>query len=302
MCLVQTIAAHNIVRRATAKPYDMAVSVNGADVEDSMLAIDTMQAETESTLPFHLEFRGEPDLHYFRVPKSGSSAYYESLQACANKSGLVYHRHGDGCASNLVGNISSKLRPYDPSDPHTRLCNASYVRTQSPNAKFIAVIRDPCERFMSSYWHIARQKLPSEKALYRSFGPTGLPPWKSEAELVDWINETTKHCPRSGDDVQETRCMVEAISNNFKVTHRVILWPQAMFLEKQTMPICYHSDHEVFKTRMQKAFSGSCDVSHFQAGVMGNIYEHPAELKPDLCERVKDLYRADTRWWSKSCA
>lgn len=301
MCLVQGLAvAGHIVRRAV-QPALVAVDTS----VDEYASQSEDLAET-SYAGAHLKVPG--DVHYFQVPKTGSTNYYSRLQVCARQAGLKYHSHGDAaCATGLLNNAAYDDM-YDPSDNETRNCNASYARTRWPNAKFVAVIREPCERFMSVFWHLKRilEADPRSgsfklKQLTTRSGSFKLKSMTSELDLLDWINETMQGCPQSGDDVKETRCMVEAISNNFKVAHRVVLWPQAMFFESQTTPVCYDANPHVFDARMKEAFAGSCDVSSWHTSRLLNRHPHPTQIDAVTCKRVKDLYTADARWWSKSC-
>jgi hypothetical protein len=240
-------------------------------------------------------------VHYFRIPKTGSTSSKCALRMCDDF--VEYHDHGDGCGTVLEnpkykGTVWSQvfgyIPRYEPSDLATTKCNATYVRTLFPDAEFKAVIRDPCQRFASVYEHLAR----AIRVKWIESNTLGQP-WTDHTDLLDWINSTTQHCRWSGNDVDDTHCFVKAISDNFTSPHRVVLWPQAMFLEAQSKPICYNTDVATFNDRMKSSFSNWCEV--FKQSEPLNNFNYSREIAPSTCARVLELYRMDARWWSTFC-
>lgn len=87
--------------------------------------------------------RADAKAHYFRVPKSGSSSFYVAFMfAPCVKSKMVLHEHMDGCSSTGHCNAS---------------CFDSVLYPDRSFGKSLAVLRDPCARFLSIVAHLRMQ-------------------------------------------------------------------------------------------------------------------------------------------------
>ena len=191
--------------------------------------IDLWQSTPPSQLPPTL-------LHYFRSPKTGSSALLERLTAyhsgarrrprritdvhefelpCSSTNTsrlhIHIHDHGSGCANNV--------------------CNASALVA---GASAFTVLREPCERFQSVLNELTSRG--DAKVTAQEMGSA----FDTLSSLVDFVEQLLGSCAGRDSD-----CAVQAINRRVKGPSRIFLYPQALFVAIQRPAeslVCFDRD------------------------------------------------------------
>ena len=159
-------------------------------------------------------------LHYFRIPKTGSSlskAIFHSM----NCSDLIVHDHGDGCID----------MPW---------CNGTEWEHA---ARAFVVLREPTDRFASQFEHMHAVSHGQHKELRFKL--------ETPRNFLAWLVAATAACHAPAAAAAEApsavACVVDALNEGYRRlthaamehTHRVVLWPQAFFVPRTAVVLCY---------------------------------------------------------------
>lgn len=243
-----------------------------------------------------------PPVHYFRIPKTGSSATTKLLLP---KLGchLIMHGHGDG------GVDLQWL-----SGLHFRM---------PPNERSIVTIREPCQRFSSVHRHMLRastmysrlvtrhagRSTPAELHGVRKVAPPAVP---SYDDAISWLSH---HANARGCYNQSVTCFARAINDALADQHRVILWPQRFYIPKERVAIICHGTQMMarhFAVHLQKLTKCKAKLEDINellsTGLerinVGSVADgrQPEPMSKVTCSRVRQLYSADARLWDETCS
>ena len=229
-------------------------------------------------------------LHYFRIPKTGSSLSKTIFQemACGN---LTVHDHGDGC-------------------PDLQWCNGSEW-----SARSFVVVREPVERFISQFEHMHQVARGKHKDMRAKLS--------EPRYFLSWLLAATAAC---GSGTRATvECDVAALNAAYhrltheavEHTHRVILWPQAFFTPRGAHVLCY--SRFALAGRLSAYLSSGLGAScaHTFDATLGerrindrhaNATSDPtsqlmASMTPSQRSAIRTrLYPNDAKLWSTHCA
>jgi len=142
-------------------------------------------------------------MHIYRVPKTGSTTLITTMgkMKCAH---LTLHDHSDGCKD-------------------LNWCNGSTLAGVLPTQPVVAGLRHVCDRLKSQWRHMR----------YVDPSPTSN---ISISQFVELLQNWTRGCPEGSAGVH---CKVIKIKRHCsKNCPGVILWPQAFYMARRTVPIC----------------------------------------------------------------
>lgn len=225
-------------------------------------------------------------MHYYRIPKSGSTTATSILRnSSCLRNNITVHDHGHGC--------------------RTSYCNASAADgcTEQVN---VAVLREPGARFMSAAGHLFGHKI-------TGFGLEN----SDESNLGERFLQFYRNlgCPKLSND---SSCVVNKINDQVPEDHRVIAYPQALFVSITSKIICFREGEDLSR-KLSAVFSqvaGSPDpfiesksdvMSNKQVGfavsyaVHQNVGKHTFGLTESQKQEVFDLLHADKVLWDHHC-
>jgi len=219
-------------------------------------------------------------VHFYRIPKTGSSSLIAGILPKLRCESVTVHNHGDGCR-------------------HLNWCNGSKLEGVLPTQPVFVVMRHVCSRLESQWLHMVTVDPAS------IFGQC-----KTLAQFFQLLRTLTSHCPAGRLGVH---CKVRAINQHYNASHRVILWPQAFYMAPRTMPICYHPEWLAARLQNQMAALGLChtpymsnisDVHNAHSNVRNpsNHEQVPGgAAAANICAATQQLYDEDDRLWHQHC-
>lgn len=220
-------------------------------------------------------------LEYFRMPKTGSTwmmRFFTTTGAKPCKTNghdarLWLHDHGKGCEK----------------DP--RSCNASMV---DKDGVVLAVIREPVDHFASQYDHMRKNFVKLSYAI------------EGERPFYEWLAKTFKGC---GDP----HCRVKRLVESYSELHRVILYPQSLFVGDPDAAeiVCYAKEGEHMLDDVNDVLDkyilpkGTCHVPEPgpESERVNRDKNHPdghsvGFTRAEICA----LYPEDCALWERMCA
>ena len=210
-------------------------------------------------------------MHFYRIPKTGSTALLNSVLPSLKCESVTVHNHIDGCKQ-------------------LDWCNGSALQGVLPTQPIFVTIRHVCSRFESQWAHM-RVKLP------KIFGP-----YETPEQLLKLLQNCTAGCPAGSAGVH---CMVKRINllaASWPGGHRVILWPQAFYMHRRAMPICYHPDFLEERIQSHVEALTSCKAPPREyISAYRNVRQHNSSMAPGICAGVARLYDEDDRLWHRHC-
>jgi len=258
-------------------------------------------------------------LHYFRTPKTGSSAMLERLLSWETGAKAFtpvvegVHEYQIGCSQ---GSVSMKLLVHDHGGGcWDDVCRASALPS---GVASLAVLREPCERFASLHDQLSRDRLSAREMVGAPRWVPGMAGHVVEA-LAAYLIETLAGC--AGEDVA---CAVAAIDRRVKGPSRIFLYPQSLFIapELANASILCH-DHSQLGQRFDRFFShqmrcegsGTSATQHYpgskprlqfhamrKVNVGRNWRRRMPKMDEATCAHVRALYARDAQLWSSHCA
>ena len=217
----------------------------------------------------------------------------------------------------------------------SRSCNASDPMFAKKMA--MAVLREPCERFESQLVHLriadrnvfgnftteslldwcvpypcrrsssTLRCLPCMRFPVPKLPPTFHPP--SHSFMHEPCRYARAKCDTIMDHQEQTACLVAKMNefyNTRKTTaHRVILYPQSLFIHPPTTHIvCYNNRSltEDLIQRFENATGCESQVRLDRRNYRTNMHERNIDrLSEDQCSRVRGYMRPDARLWDAHC-
>jgi len=211
-----------------------------------------------------------PVVHYFRSPKTGSSALLDQLHR-SYSAGVRrrpqrvadVHEYELKCLSPSIA--SMRLHVHDHGGGcWGDVCNASSLR---PGMTSFTVLREPCERFASVFDQLIFRR--DSHLIAREMGGTHV--INNVNGLVAFIEDMLAHC--SGLDAE---CAIHAINGRIHGPSRVFFYPQALFVAAQPgSVVCYDSRELGKRLDSFLARRTSCTVG-----------ESPAQAREHLSHRL----------------
>lgn len=235
---------------------------------------------------FHVGGHVNPDtLNFMRIPKTGSTSLLEAMgkaqkrhKACKP---LRLHFHDitvdflepkEGAASLLA---TPALRcgplPRCPAHPPSPLRAALAVAS-------FAVLREPCERFISIYDHLVAHKALDAK----DFATRNAMAW---ATLLK-------------NNADERRQWLYAQQRAVPLHHRVP-WQQTAYVGPHTATACLPTMHSDVQAIFDEHLPG-CALPHIPEQNVAS--RHSALPSPQLCGLVRHIYPDDVRLWEERCS
>ena len=207
-------------------------------------------------------------MHFYRIPKTGSTALLKTVLPELRCESVTVHDHRTGC-------------------PDLSWCNGSLEIGILPTQSIFATIRHVCSRLESQWQHMVR----ADRA---QFGHC-----KTPEQFLALLQNWTAGCPgkRAGVD-----CKVRAINRVYRRSHRVILWPQAFYMSPRTMPICYHPQFLEERIQNQVEAITSCKAppqENIEAYM--NVREYNSSMTLRVCAGAARLYDEDDQIWHMHC-
>lgn len=225
-------------------------------------------------------------MHIYRVPKTGSTTLITTMgkMKCAH---LTLHDHSDGCKD-------------------LNWCNGSKLAGVLPTQPVVAGLRHVCDR-LKSQWRHMRYVHPSPP-----FGNISI------LQFVELLQNWTRGCPEGSAGVH---CKVIKIKRHCsKNCPGVILWPQAFYMARRTVPICYHPVWLTTRIENKVKALASCHaelpraentslveqrtrerVARASETARGAKTLHANEGARRICEAAKLLYDVDHWLWLSHC-
>jgi len=239
-------------------------------------------------------------MKYYRVPRTGSTITQKALKACSS---LEYLGHPQAMTDASFG---------------------KETKCQIFGNNTVLVMRDPCERFKSSYW----KRVDDEGAtVLMDLHEEGVTPY-TKAGLITLAKQFKKEYPTmkhlikqlqkdypdglpssppkkitSADERGTDLLNLQPMSS-----HNIIFWPTAWFYNKATAhPVCYSRDnliHDLEKVTHSLGCSKSTSLweearhKKFNAHFPKGMTEYP-KMSSEECSAVKDLYRSDIKLLEK---
>eukprot|EP00931_Biecheleriopsis_adriatica_P081380 TRINITY_DN54708_c0_g1_i1.p1 TRINITY_DN54708_c0_g1~~TRINITY_DN54708_c0_g1_i1.p1 ORF type:complete len:388 (+),score=36.99 TRINITY_DN54708_c0_g1_i1:86-1249(+) len=219
----------------------------------------------------HLPLVAAVRLHYIRIPKSAGTLVWKELLA-------------SGC-SEVIGVGQRLKRKSDYTDHPTVVIHENdygvMLQELVGSEPTLAVMREPCERFLSLYIHLR----------YVDKGDIGK---LTIDELLDYSAQVFAKCP-DGDLV----CKHSQLLKNYASAHRTFLLPQMYFVASRTRILCYSKDS--LNSELNHAFGEICPCFHLSAASRENVATYNETLSASQCQRVKQIFIEDERGWSANC-
>ena len=252
------------------------------------------------------------DLHYYRTPKTGSSALLTRLKATARP---VPCNFGAACTAEADTRIferdcgASRLRVLI--HDHTGGCKGDACNGSMQWPSF-AVLREPCERFVSVLDQISALPM-APRELGESFAGRH----NETAAFAALVTRLLDGC--AGDDVG---CAVRTLRGRVTGDTRVFLYPQAYFVaasHPRDAVVCYDASRLGERLDAYLARRTRCRPDKgSRAAVFGgglqkrNTRRHSAEPRSSpgqeraaaaWCQQVRTrLYVRDAQLWDEQCA
>jgi len=219
-------------------------------------------------------------VHYMRVPKTGSTSAMEIIRSLKNESScfgenIKVHNHVDGC---------QKLN----------VCNGSHI---PPLDASIAVLREPCERFLSVVAHMQSRNNPkhplNNAARFRSL--------ESVFNFLEASN-----CKGNPDP----KCLVDFINLDKSLGgHRVILYPQSFFINSATTDVVCSKEKaagvmEAVRSTLVRSSGCISPINRYSENATSswkNSGEHPLNMTSSQCDKVLGLFVPDAHMWKRRC-
>jgi hypothetical protein len=225
--------------------------------------------------------------HYFQVPKTGSSVLVGALQRYC-KDSVVLHEHG-----------CSLCQPLEWCDARTYLSRDERMRG-------FGVLRHPCEHIESVAAHMDKAE------------PAG--PWTASSTMTTTTTTTTTNSTTSsmrsvgrllhwlrGGCLANYTCMVDQIRERYPRQHKVVLYPQALYLptkEGSGKIVCYGADGfwDALSATVAAQTEGRCDLGPEVRTPSGRGRGEHHGITAAECAATRAIYHEDARLWSKHCA
>jgi ribosomal protein L39E len=148
-------------------------------------------------------------------------------------------------------------------------CNGSTIR----NDTVVAALRNPYVRFESQMAHMASKGLSATTILKQA---------------------------RCGADVTP-RCLIDEVNRLCKRIHRVILWPQTMWIGASTLVVCVSEDRATTIARWSRLLR----ALRMDTPVPANVDMNTREYVPNTTSHrrtVDTYYGQDVSLWNAMCA
>lgn len=229
--------------------------------------------------------------HYMRVPKTGSTFTWPIVQSCGR---VVPHHHDQGCSALPdCWCVASQRRCRDRNCPMSRRCNGAAL---PDGAQVFSVLRHPADRLVSQ-WHHLRRLDP----VWADTNAQTLP------HLIRWLNDTFSPCRAAGPTTAALNgqgqreppgasqssldCEVWRINERYRRHHRVILFPAAFFLPRDTGADAGGARVPMPSSDLGRASSGGRAPAGTRAGPRLSILCY--EAAEGLEQRVRRFLRDD---------
>ena len=210
---------------------------------------------------------GSKIVHFYRIPKTGSSTLLTILPRLRCE-GVTVHNHNDGCR-------------------HLSWCNGSELQGVLPTQPIFVTVRHVCSRFESQWAHM------------KDHDHTFVRKYKTLEQFLELLQNWTAGCPAG---IAGVHCKVNQINRRYPPNHRVALWPQAFYMARRAMPICYHPRFLEERIQSQVAALTSCKAPFQETiSLYRNVREHTSSVTPSICAGVARLYDEDDRLWHRHC-
>ena len=152
---------------------------------------------------------------------------------------------------------------------HIQYCNGSTVTGVS-----VAALRDPYLRFESQLAHIA-EKSPS-------------------VSMISILNQIK--CTSF-----TTKCVVDEVNRVYKLFHRVVVWPQSVWIGASTLILCVSENPERTLTRWKRLLNGLGVHVNITSSTRKNAREHTTNTETHQ-KLVEKYYSEDVALWNSFCA
>ena len=199
--------------------------------------------------------------------------------------GVHFVDHGDGCI-------------------HSGVCNGSCPTGSGVELPTLAVLREPCDHFLSVVGHLAR------------VAPDIVPP-PHEATFDEAFDIVMASLRRSrvtcgAGPRADPHCFTRFIDSQSSIlgSDRVLLYPQAFFVNGATMDaVCYADKRTdvLFDILSALGKGAGCpapsraDFPETPKCCSNNAGDHPPTLSEPQCAEVRRLYNADVVLWNMKC-
>jgi len=208
---------------------------------------------------------------YFRVPKTGSMMLIPLLQQQQCTERLTVHDHSHCCSDSSW-------------------CNGAAFDERGA----FAVLREPCERFVSQLDHMRRVD-------YARFGRM------APLDFARFLWQAT-----GNGTCADAQCRTREVSIAYRSRHRFILWPQAFYLPPSGDVVCYHQEHLRARLAHFLWARSICDVRGALAGTHRVNDKFSTQLAPnathfsdvqrtDVCAHVARIFPEDVMLWDLHC-
>lgn len=203
---------------------------------------------------FHVGGHVNPDtLNFMRIPKTGSTSLLEAM-------GKAQKRH----------------KACKPLRLHFHNITVDFLEPKEV-ASF-AVLREPCERFISIYDHLVAHKALDAK----DFATRNAMAW---ATLLK-------------NNADERRQWLYAQQRAVPLHHRVP-WQQTAYVGPHTATACLPTMHSDVQAIFEEHLPG-CALPHIPEQNVAS--RHSALPSPQLCGLVRHIYPDDVRLWEERCS
>jgi hypothetical protein len=267
----------------------------------------TSKVPSEKCLTDDMRVRPWKRAYYFRVPKTASTSAMAVIEADACLTKHVEIRdHGDGCINLWKCNGTClPVLPALTAETNPWAYASFPTSPQIARIRSVAVLREPCERFLSSVSHLQGMVqvyvLPSQTSRLVS--------WHDTVEsllmiLRDRDPTTSRGCANSTDP----SCLVRIINAQTAIlgSHRVIIYPQAFFMHPHTDIVCSggKSSDVIKPLYTLLAQATGCDEGNMVDVALNhsNKKPHPSLLSTAQRTEIRELYRPDVLLWNRHCA
>ena len=260
--------------------------------------IDTV-LDLPRTLIYAASFSPLETIHYYRTPKTGSSALLQHLVNAARP--MPCDR---GCSEGVHvfdRDCASRTRVRVVVHDHVGGCQGDVCNGSASSPSF-AVLREPCERFASVLDQVSLLPMaPSEMGQSFAVGRHN-----DTAGFVKFVAGLLDGC--AGDDIG---CAVRHFNAKIKGDTRIFLYPQAYFIsaiQPAESIVCY--DHDRLGERLDAFFNERTKCKAASKPVFGkemvkrNSRHHDTlavKQQQHWCQRVRQIYARDAQLWDAHC-
>ncbi|KAJ1631725.1 hypothetical protein T492DRAFT_993943 [Pavlovales sp. CCMP2436] len=232
-------------------------------------------------------------LHYIRVPKTGSTSLMKHIKACV---ALRYHDHALGCLDE-------------------NQCNSTHVHVKEPDAIVFGVVRAPCEHFDSVHRHLLRRKWK-----YLPYGqkttPMQLAQWLITLRRSGCSRASPEYCAAAANGPARVQAFARRIFGEYpqrvsRFNSRVFLLPQAFYLPDApwSRQVCYSRNSTELTRQVNRVYADAGVQCLMLPEVLEsttrnvNAFLSPRALRGRICLLIEtELYPEDAALYHKHCS